>query len=1014
LKIDLLPKITYPEIKVRISNPGVPAAIMEDEITRQLEEQLAITEDAIHVRSRSRQGRSNVSLSFEYGKDIDIAYRDASTRLDRAKRFLPQGIDPPVIYKRDPSQLPVAEYIVNAPLADPVELRDWADYTLSKWLLPIPGVAAAEVGGGLERQVQIIADQDRLAGMNLDILDIADTLKEQNRDIAGGNLKMPGSEVMGRTRGRFNAVEDIGQLRLELPGQEAQHAVTLSEVAKVFDGHGDEELMIRFNEKPGIKLSVQKQPGANTVEVVDLVNTKLDELKSQNIIPEDVSVDLVSDEARFIRRSLNNASLAAVSGAILAMVVVYLFLGNLRRTLIIGSAIPIAVLVTIILMALSDLTLNIMTLGGLALGIGMLVDSTIVMLENIYRHQREGKDRLQAPVNAASEVNSAIIASTSTNLAAVLPFLFIGGLIGLLFRELIFTVSAAIVASMLVALTLVPALAAKVHSTRESFMRRLINKVMEHAQAGYGWLLTRLLKAGWLIILVFILLLSYMAPPLLKNIEEFLPSMDDGRIGIYFTADRGTSVTAMDDIVQQVEAVVWEQPHVESMFTTTGGFVFGRSEFVSPNRGNIQVQLSPYRLRQSSSEAWIKEVQKQIWRKEFVGVNIWIKQHGIRGLRLNKGEDDLDFRIAGPDLSVLDKLGDDVLERLNSVEGIRNVKHSNQESNQELAIQVDRQRASKYGLSVKDIGDAVRFALAGRTVSKYLDGDRSVDILLRLESQDINSPGDLDEIILFSNTPAREPVRLSDVADVKLIPAPAKILREQQQRIVEVSASLTHERLLADVLDDAQLAIQDIEVPAGYKIFNAGSLEVIKTGQQLGYKLLALALFLVLVVMAVQYESIRNPLIILCSVAFGAIGVSWGLQWTETPISIPVWLGLIMLTGILVNNAIVLVEYIELQRNKGFAKIDAIVSAAKLRLRPILMTTLTTVVGMMPLALAFGEGSEMLQPLAITIVSGLSFSLLVTLVLIPAVYRYAGHNKSAIDQSSISSSNPGIAAADPR
>ncbi len=461
-----------------------------------------------------------------------------------------------MIYKRDPFQLPVAEYVISSPLLDPVELRAWVDYGLSRALLTLPGVAAAEVGGGLEREVQVIADQYRLAGLGLDVLDIEQALREANRDISAGRLRMPDGEISGRTGGRFTSVEEIADLPLSAEDRERPLSLLrLGEVARVIDGAAEERLRIRLDDRPGIKLSIQKQPLANTVAVVDAVEAELGRLGRRRVRShEDIQIRRVDDQARYIRQSLNNAVTAAVSGALLAMAVVYVFLGSLRRTLIIGSAIPIAVLVTFILMAVSGLTFNIMTLGGLALGIGMLVDSTIVMLENIYRHQRLGEPNAQAADSAASEVTSAIVASTSTNLAAVLPFLFIGGLVGLLFRELIFTISAAIVASMAVALTLVPALAGRVPAGREGALRRLADRAMAAAQEGYAWLLARLLRVRWLVIAVFVAGLAYTVPWFQESRQEFLPKLDEGDVRISLTADSGIDIGEMDALTRRVEA----------------------------------------------------------------------------------------------------------------------------------------------------------------------------------------------------------------------------------------------------------------------------------------------------------------------------------------------------------------------------------------------------------------------------------------------------------------------------
>lgn len=991
LGIDLLPQIIYPDIRVRVVDPGVPAQVMEDEVTRQLEEQLAITEGVIAIQSRTSEGRSAVDLSFRYGEDIDQALQDASTRLDRAKRFLPDTEDPPIIFKRDPFQLPVAEYVVSSTLRDPVALRAWADYRLGRALLNLPGVAAAEIGGGLEREIQVIADQYRLAGLGLDVLDLETRLREANQDVAAGRLRMSDGEISARTQGRFQSVAQIAALPMSPTDPERPVSLLrLGEVARVIDGAAEETLRIRLDDQPGVKLSIQKQPLSNTVAVVDAVDAELDRLTEQGQIPSDIRIRRVDDQARYIRHALNNAITASVSGALLAMAVVYVFLGSLRRTLIIGSAIPIAVLVTFILMAANGLTFNIMTLGGLALGIGMLVDSTIVMLENIYRHQREGQSALESADTAGREVTSAIVASTSTNLAAVLPFLFIGGLVGLLFKELIFTISAAILAAMLVALTLVPALAGMVPAGREGALRILVNRAIEQLQRGYTWLLGHLLGVRWLVIGCFIAALALTVPWLLEAKQEFLPQLDEGDVRISLTADDGVDLERMDALARQIETLVSEQPGVAAIFTTVGGFVFGRSSFESSNRASLQVLLRPLAERDSDTATWIAETRRQIAAREIPGLRVYLYTQGIRGIRFNRGDDDLSLRIQGEDLDELTRLGDQVVARLKQIDSLSNVQHSYEEVDQEIAIRLDQARAASFGLDVEDVGALLRFALEGRLVTDYIDGDRSIDLRLRLDRLDIAAPGDLESIILFSNTEPRRPLRLGDLAHIEFQPQPATILRERQQRIVEITASIGDELSLPEAIMSALESAAEVELPEGYSLYEGGSLETLQEGRDMGRILLVLALFLVLVAMAVQYESVRNPFIILLSVPFALIGVVLGLQWTGLPVSMPVWLGLIMLAGIVVNNAIVLVEFIELHRQAGLDRHAAILAAAGLRLRPILMTTITTVVGMLPLAIGVGEGAEMLQPLAVTIVAGLSFSTLVSLLMVPMVYRVLG------------------------
>jgi multidrug efflux pump subunit AcrB len=389
-------------------------------------------------------------------------------------------------------------------------------------------------------------------------------------------------------------------------------------------------------------------------------------------------------------------------------------------------------------------------------------------------------------------------------------------------------------------------------------------------------------------------------------------------------------------------------------------------------------------------------MQQTIAKARIVGARIFMRSIGVRGIRVNRSDDDFALRISGPDLQQLELIADQVVERLQGLPGIRNLQHSAEEKSQELSIRIDRERASSYGLSVEEVGEAVRFALQGRKVTDFISDDRAIDVVLRLNREQMASPADVEQIILFSDTSPRVPVRLSDIAQVEIIPVPAAIQRDRQQRFVEVTASLTGEVALGKVLAAADQALAGLDLPAGYRIYDAGNLEQLQEGRDLSYQLLGLALFLVFVVMAVQYESLRNPLVIILSVPFAVIGVAIGLEVTGLPVSMPVWLGMIMLAGIVVNNAIVLVEYIELTRQRGAPLRDAIVQAARLRLRPILMTTLTTAVGMLPLALAIGEGSEMLQPLAVTIVSGLLFSTLVSLLLVPLVYRIVARRERPV------------------
>ena len=994
LGIDLLPHLIYPEIRVRVIDSGVPAIVMENQVTRQLEEQLAITEDAISIQSTTSEGRSEVDLAFPYGKDIDIALRDASTRLDRAKRFLPDTIDPPIIYKRDPSQIPVLILVVSSPLRDPVELRTWVDKQLSKWFITLPGVAAAEVGGGLVREIQVLPDQQRLVAFGLSLADIVKALQQANVEQASGRLYMPNQEISTRVAGRWQKVEDIAAVRLAAGGE--AKAVYLGEVAQVIDTHQDERIRVRFNGVPGINLSIQKQPQANTVEVVDQVLQRIAWLRTQHILPADVQIDVVDDQASYVRQALKNATTSASLGALLAMLVVYLFLGHLRHTLIIGTAIPLAITVTIILMALNNLTLNIMTLGGLALGIGMVVDNTIVMLENITRHQQKTGSLLQGSLEAISEITSALIAATSTNLAAILPFLFIVGLVGLLFRELIVTISAAMVASLVVALTVVPALAGGGLNKNQSVTPQLRSGNFE--QAGwlyplenrlkqiYSWIIKKLLRWPLIVIILFISGLGWSVPIFWQGKQIFLPELDDGRILIYITAEAGIALEEMDNLVIRIENYLQQQPEVASVFTQMGGFIFGRSQNEASNRSNLNVQLVPFQQRTISTDEWLKEMNQEFEQLQLVGVTIRMRSAGIRGIRLGRGEEEFSLRLQGPDLQRLIALAPKILERLTDIPGLSNLKHSAEEIRQEFTVNVDRQRADALGFTIEDIGRDLNILLNGQIVTYFLEDDQQIDVRLRLPRDEIQNPKDLQAALLYNAD--NRAVRLDEIARLQWLPVPSEISRDQQQRIIEISGSISTDTSLLTVMTEVNKRLEDLALPEGYTLYEGGAAEALQENQQLTQILLGLAIFLVFVVMAVQYESLRNPLIILFSVPFAATGVAIGIQWLAMPLSMPVWLGMIMLAGIVVNNAIVLVETIELQKASGLPTPVAIRQAGELRLRPILMTTLTTVTGLLPLAFNLGEGAKMLQPLAVTIVFGLSFSLLVSLFLVPVFYQW--------------------------
>ncbi|GJQ20680.1 MAG: cation transporter [Bacteroidia bacterium] len=992
LKVDLLPKLIYPQIRVNVTNRGVDPLVMEETVTRVLESRVATTEDVTKVESSTAEGRSNVTLSFDYGKDIDVALRDASTKLDQARSGLPREIDPPTIWKADPSQIPIFELAVSSDGMDLVRLRRWCQEELTNYFLTVPGVASVDVAGGLEREVQVIIDQKRLQGYGLAVTEILRAIANANVDQTGGRVTAGRREYLSRTEGKFSSIAEIREVPIRIRGRSGDQRIKLSDIARVEDSHREQRVFARLNDVPSVKVSIQKQPNANTVEVIDGLKAKLKFMEENSVIPGGLAIKITNDQSYYIRNSLTSVSDAALIGGLLAMIVVGLFLGSWRRTFIIATSIPIAILATFVMMGLGNLTLNIISLGGLALGIGMLVDNSIVMLENISRHQKEHPDPVEAAHFGSNEVISAVVASTTTNLASVLPFLLISGLAALFFKELILTISFAIIASLLVSITLVPMLSAmlfryeKVHKKKKAGIIAGTERLLAKVTASYSTLLAWAVHRRYLLIgLVTALFIGSLL--LFGQLgSEFLPYMDDGRISIRVEMPPSTSVEVTNRVASQLEEIVKTMPATESVFTVAGGFIFGRGTAEFSNRASMDIQLVPLDQRTISSNEWIAAVRAKIAAAEIPEARILVSKPQIRGIRTSSGNEDVSVKVQGPDLAVLNTLANDIMVLIRDVEGLSNLNKSLEEAKPELRIQVDRERAAELGISIRDIGETVRTAIDGTVASKYTEGDREYDIRVLLDRREIKSLNAVEDLIIYPLV--GPPTSLRAVAAVREGLGPVTIRRENQNRIVEVTADVVGtDRSLGEVMADISGRLRGLDLPEGYSIFYGGQEETIRENNRILATIILLAIFLVYVVMAVQYESLLNPFVILTTIPLALIGVILSLFVTGIPVGATVMLGVILLAGIVVNNSIILVEFIEILRTeKGLSKTDAVLAAGPIRLRPILMTTATTVVGMLPLALGLGEGSEVLQPLAVATIGGLLFSTVVSLLIIPCTY----------------------------
>jgi CzcA family heavy metal efflux pump len=991
LPLDLLPEIVYPQLRVGMSYPGVAPEVLEEQVTKVLETSLATTENLVRMESETAEGRVSLSLYFNYDSDINFALQDASKNLDRARGRLPRDADPPSINKFDPSQMAVYEVAFRSPTRDLVSLRDWVDLRLRPQLLSVPGIASVDVAGGLVREIQVTLDQERLRHYNLTVSAILNALRNENQNVAVGNVRSPTFEIVGKTEGKFQTVEDIRQVQLRVPGSDAR--VPLAEIATVEDTHREQRLWARLDGVPAVKLSVRKQPDANTVAVAEGVAARLGDLQRNRFVPADIEFETLSDQSFFVRNAVRGVQSAALLGAALAMLVVLLFLGSVRKTFVIGLAIPLAILATFFLMGMGGLTLNIMSLGGMALAVGLLLDSSIVMLENIFRHRAMGTtDPEEAARNGAGEVTSALFASTMTNLAAVVPFLLITGLAALIFREMILTISFGIAASLATALTVVPMLSAQFAKVRfssgleRSRLVRGFDARLRRFTAGYRRFIERTLRRPKTVLVSAFALLAVALLSTRGLGNVFLPTVDDGTVGAFIGMPPGVAAEQTNAVALQVEDVVRGMPHVSHVFATAGGFLFGSATAERAGRGSLDIFLKPASQRRDMpAGVWVAELQRRLDSLAIPGARINARPPRLRGLRTNFSGSDVALNVIGEDLGELDRIGRDLALLIRDIRGLEAVEQSTEEASPELRITVDRQRAADLGLSTADVGQTVRTAVDGTLATRFTDGNNEYDVRVRLPREQFTTPDALNQVALFPGT--SQPVYLRDVATVSQAAGPTTILRTDQTRRLRVTGSVnTAVATISKVNDAIRARLPELDLPEGYSVLVAGEEEAIKENQRNLTIVILLAVFLVLVVLAVQYESVIDPLVILVSVPLALIGVGLALRITGTPLSAPVLLGVILLAGIVVNNGVLLVQYARLSAERGLDLRSAVAEAGSIRLRPILMTTLTTVLAMLPLASGIGTGTEMMQPLAIVVVGGLTASTLLTLVVLPSAY----------------------------
>ena len=994
LPVDLLPEVVYPLIRVDVPYPGVAPEVIEEQVTRPIERQLASTEGLTLMASEAEEGSTDISLLFRYGTDLDLALQNAARLLERARGQLPDDIEPPRLSKFDPGAQAVFEAGFSSDRRSSREVRDWLDNRLAPQLQSIPGVSGVLSVGGQERELEVVVDQQRLRAYGLSLADVSAQLAAENQNVSAGNITSSSLDVRARTEGRFKSAADIAAVLLQIPGSDRR--IRLDEVAEVRDGYREQRVFVRLNGESATQLSVFKQPDANTVQVVGEVQARLDSLRASGFIPEDIVFSTTRDGAFFVRGSVESVASAAVLGGVLAMLVVLFFLGSVRGSVVIGLSIPLALMATFALMGGAGLSLNVMSLGGLALGVGLLLDNAIVMLENIERHRSQlREDPQQAAHAGADEVISAVTAGTLTNLAAVLPFLLITGLATLVFRELLVTISFAVIASLAVALTLVPMLAAQMAKLRfssgfdRSLPYRAFSRMLRSVTDGYRGLLRALLpRRGWVLLFAFASVLAVL--PLASQLgNEFLPQLDDGSLNVRLALPAGTTPEQTDRATREVEAAIRGLPHVRSVFTVSGGNVWGGTVSERAGRGWLSIQLEDASQRPDWPVGrWAREAQRRVNALDIAGADIAVRTSGIRGLNFGLSGNDMELKVLGEDLPTLQRLAREIIRAIEDIPGLEAVEMNDEDRTPALQIEVDRERAAALGLDVRAVAQALRQAVTGTVPTRYSTGVNEYDVRVRMPREEVENLDRLGEVIVANG--ANGPIQARQVASFTLGEGPAEIGRENQLRIQRIVGSFnTSENDVGSIMAEVQRRLAGVDMPEQYGVALGGQFETVAETEREMNTVILLAVFLVLVVLIVQYEQLTNPLVIMTAAPLALCGALVALWVSSTPLSAPVFLGAVLLIGIVVNNAILLVEYIEQGRARGLADMDAVIEAGAVRLRPILMTTLTTVVGMLPLAIGLDAGGALMQPLAVAVVGGLLSSMLLTLVLVPCLYLVA-------------------------
>ena len=996
LKTDLLPSIELPTITVRTQYEGADPIVIEQRVTQIVEEIIATVPGMQEMSSLSYEGNSRVKVSFGWGSDVDNAALDVRTTLEDEISELPDDIVGPRVTKFDVDSFPVVILGISSDL-DPVELTQIVEDQIRYRFTRIAGVAQVDPWGGFNRELRVELDPARLKALELPLDEILDAIRDANLDLPTGKIEQGRYQVTLRAPAEF---ANLQQIRNTVITRRDGAVVTLGQIAEVKDTYEKLTRIIRVNGKRGVRVAIRKQADANTVEVSRAV---LKEVDSINQAFPQIHISPVTNQGNFIERAISNVARSVLYGGSLAVLVLLFFLRNLRSTLIISLAIPISVIGTFALLFFGGFTLNLMTLGGLALGVGMMVDSSVVVLENIFRRRQELKESpTKAAINGSNEVASAVIAGTLTTLVIFLPLIFVQGVSGVLFKELAFVIMFSLFCALLISLSLVPMLSSRLlaqkdfkkYSSISSRLAKHSSRAFTRLDNLYQEILESVLHHKAIIIFSSLLLFSASLTLLPYIGSEFMPPSDEGEVRISGEMEIGTRLEIIDQQTRILEQKVYQAvpETISSVVSIVGSGTRGRST----GSGDIRLSLGPSAGRDRSNEEIAKDLRKTL-KDGIPGMKIRVRAPQGQFLleRILDNVEGITVEVRGFDLEVLRLLSQQVATAVEGVEGITDIKLSREAGIPQQEIRVNRAKISDLGLTVRDVTRVIETAIAGSRAGEYRVQGNSYRILVQLADAEKRS---IEEILdLTLNTPSGESVVLRNLVVTKSGYGPVTIERKDQQRIIQVTANV-QDRDLGSVAKDIQLRLVKIARPIGYDLLIAGKFEAQQKAFDELTLSLVLALVLVYMVLASQYESLTDPLVVMLSVPLAAIGVILTLFLTDTTLNLQSAIGCIMLGGIVVNNAILLVDQAGQLRRNGMPTLDALSESGRRRLRPVLMTSLTTMLALLPLALGIGEGADAQAPLARVVVGGLLVSTAITLLLIPAVYALFHPDRLPEDQ----------------